>query len=300
MLVRQGDTVRIVAPASAGPRELLAASRDYLKGLGLDSLASPALLKPKQYLAQSDAFRAEDFYRGFCERDSQLVWGLRGGYGSLRILSDLSKRPRPRQNKIFWGLSDLSLLLNFIGQQWQQPCVHGPVLCRLAADEAGKKERKSIEQLLFTSGAQKFSGLRQINSVVVRKSISSEVVGGNLASLVSALGTPFQLSCAGKIVLLEDVGERGYKLDRMLHSLLLATDLRKAKAIVLGDFSGGEEPDGRRLVNYALQEFARSLSIPVLRGLSTGHGPVQYPVLLYSPAKLQIEDRRGELQCRLP
>jgi muramoyltetrapeptide carboxypeptidase len=88
------------------------------------------------------------------------------------------------------------------------------------------------------------------------------------------------------MLVLEDIAERGYRIDRILEQLRQAGVLRNLKAIILGTFLGGAETDGSNLGPAVLERFARTLSIPVLAGMDTGHGPYQRPVFLHTRAEL--------------
>jgi muramoyltetrapeptide carboxypeptidase len=132
-----------------------------------------------------------------------------------------------------------------------------------------------------------FAELAPLNAAARRRQrIVSRLTGGNLTVLQSTLGTALQRRPSG-ILFLEDIGERGYRIDRMLEQLRQAGVLRHLKAIVLGTFLGGAESDGGNLGPAVLERFAQELSIPVLSGIQAGHGTCQRPVFLHTPAELR-------------
>lgn len=94
------------------------------------------------------------------------------------------------------------------------------------------------------------------------------------------MGTSWQLNANGKILLLEDCNERGYKVDRMLFHLYQAGLLKGVKAIIYGDIIGGDEKDGQNHVQYALKEIAKIIKIPMFQTKYFGHGMYNYPFLL--------------------
>ncbi len=131
-----------------------------------------------------------------------------------------------------------------------------------------------------------FANLTPLNAAARRtQRISGRLTGGNLTVLQSTLGTALQRRPAG-ILFLEDIGERGYRIDRILEQLRQVGVLRKLKAIVFGTFLGGAELDGSNFGPAVLERFAQSLSIPVLRGIDAGHGSYQRPLFLHSPSEL--------------
>jgi muramoyltetrapeptide carboxypeptidase len=120
------------------------------------------------------------------------------------------------------------------------------------------------------------------------------VSGGNLITLQSSLATASEYKPKGTIVLLEDIGERGYRVDRVLEHFAQAGLWNGVRAIVFGDFTGGRDPDGKDRVPAVMQRFADQMRIPVLKGLRTGHGAVQRPVPFLTSATLNL-GRRASL-----
>ena len=112
------------------------------------------------------------------------------------------------------------------------------------------------------------------------------MTGGNLTVLQSTLGTSLQRRPTG-MLFLEDIGERGYRIDRILEQLRQAGVLRNLKAILLGTFLGGAEADRSNLGPAVLERFAQSLPIPMLAGIDAGHGAYQRPVFLHTRAELR-------------
>src|SRR5690606_7162251 len=106
------------------------------------------------------------------------------------------------------------------------------------------------------------------------KKMRTTLVGGNLTTLQSAVGTAISPKLTGKTLFLEDIGERGYRVDRMLEHLQQAKVLKGCQAVIFGDFTHGNERDGSNHISYALERFAGSVSIPVFHGLPSGHGEV--------------------------
>ena len=130
--------------------------------------------------------------------------------------------------------------------------------------------------------------LKPLNSVAKKsKKMKGSVVGGNLVTLQSSLGTSFELQSKGKILFFEDIGERAYRGSRILEHMGQLNFFKGARAVVLGQFTGGREPQGKSLVPELLKTFAQSQKIPIFSGLKAGHGKNQHPVPLNTQAELQ-------------
>ena len=132
-----------------------------------------------------------------------------------------------------------------------------------------------------------YSDITSLHLLGVQKwGLQAPVLGGNLVVLESAIGTVAQPNLKGKILVLEEIGERGYRIDRMLEHLKQAGVLKGCKAIVFGDFLGGSEKDGQNFVDFALERFAKDSEIPCFSGLEIGHGEKQRIVAFGPLAKL--------------
>lgn len=299
--MQTGDTIEIIAPGSYAPVEHLLKGIEILKSWGFNVIHDPDILKPHIFLAQSDEHRFAQFKKAMTNSESKVIWCLRGGYGSIRLLPEIEKMKRPTQPKILVGLSDISSLQAVITQKWNFPTLHGPLIDRLALERVTEANIVEVKNALMNPNfVMSFKDLLGLNAPAkVKKSIKSSVVGGNLMVVASTLGTPSQLKTDGKIVFLEEITERAYRVDRCLQQMKQAGLFKKAKAIVFGDFTNCVEPNGDNYILEILQEFSESIQIPVYRGLENGHGDLQRPLYFNAPAVLTTGDR-AELQVSSP
>lgn len=286
-----GDIVDVVAPASAcKPQELRAGIR-YLKSLGLVPRVAKNILKPTPLnFAQSDEVRFQQLKSALLAKDSKAIWCLRGGYGSLKLVPQLSKLKKPKHSKVLLGFSDITTLHAFLNQEWKWPTLHSPVLTRMGSEKARPIEQREVAAMLFgRKPEQVFTGLKPLNSAArLHRKIRGHVVGGNLAVLQSGLGTPWELRTKNQIIFLEDIGEKPYRVDRMLEQWSQGGAFEKAKAIVFGSFSMENARDMRLLWNDVIPRFAKKQKIPVLNGLRVGHGNQQHTLPFLTDAELRL------------
>ncbi|MFK8137054.1 MAG: LD-carboxypeptidase [Bdellovibrionales bacterium] len=290
-------TVTVVAPSSRSSKEELKRSVKVLRDWGIEARFPKNMMINKiPYLAQTDDVRFE-LFKAALKDESDVIWGIRGGFGAIRLIENLTKLKAPK-NKIFIGLSDHSILHLLFNQFWGLPTVHAPVLNRLGDAKCPVKEKALLKEFLSSGRLSiQHSSLKPMNLAALReRTINASVVGGNLVSLQSLQGTPFQLKARGKILFLEDIGERGYAIDRALTSLKLCGSLAGCKAIVFGDFTSTKESNGKDHSIYALKSFAESLNIPVFRGVKSGHGKLQLPVIFGKRSKLLCDGNRTRLE----
>ncbi len=287
-VLEKGDLIEIIAPGSGAPIENLEAGAETLRRWGFKVHYHPELLKPELYLANSDEFRFENFKQSMTNRQSKVVWCLRGGYGAIRLLPQVEKMPVPKKKKLLIGFSDITSLHVIINQKWRWPSLHGSLIDRLANEKLNNNNLEELRSSLTKSDfSNTFSALVPLNSAAQKsKTIQSSVVGGNLLVLVSTLGTPSQIKTKNKIIFLEEIGERGYRVDRSLQQMKQAGLFNEASAVVLGDFLTGAEPDGKNLVQETVVRFFKNLKIPAFSGVETGHGQIQRPLFLGTVAIL--------------
>src|SRR5580692_6512198 len=286
-LLVPGDIVDVVAPGFRCTPEQLEGGIQFLKRQGLIPRVPPDLFGADLLCANTDAHRFAQLRKALYARDSRAVWCVRGGYGAIRIIERLQALKPPAHPKLLIGYSDATTLHQLLNLFWGWPSLHGPLLDRLGSAAIPDEERVELDGVLF-GGAPltKFAKLVPLNAAARRRQrIVSRLTGGNLTVLQSTLGTALQRRPAA-ILVLEDIAERGYRIDRILEQLRQAGVLRNLAAIGLGAAQEGAEDDGRNLGPAVLERFARSLSIPVLAGMDTGHGPYQRPVFLHTRAEL--------------
>ena len=299
-ILRPGDIVDVVAPGFRCSDEHLERGVEFLRRLGLVARVPPDLFGPDLLCANTDARRLAQLRRALWARDSRAVWCVRGGYGALRLVPRLLRLAPPAQPKLFVGYSDATTLHYLLNLHWKWPSLHGPLLDRLGTATVREEERVELHGALFGGLAQlRYTGLEPLNAAARRgPPVAGRVFGGNLTVLQSLLGTPLQRRGAG-ILFLEDIGERGYRVDRILEHFAQAGLLEAVRGVVFGTFLGGSEPDGRNLVFEVLQRFAAAQRVPVFAGLDAGHGEYQRPVFFGSPALL-LGGARGELAIATP
>ena len=247
--------------------------------------------------SNTDDVRFKQLRDALLAKDSRAIWCVRGGYGANRLIPDLVKIKKPTgAPKLFMGFSDITTLHTFLNSKWGWPTVHGPMVDRIGRGLILKPELKELHDVYF--GTEKkvyYHDLKPMNDAARKaKSIRGVITGGNLMTLQSAIGTKTPWKTEGKIVFLEEIDERGYRVDRLLEHLRQTGHFEKARAIVMGDFLGGNEVDDSNRVWPVIERFALQMKIPVLRGLQSGHGDLQRPVPFETPAVLNLA--KGSLE----
>ena len=269
--VQPGDRVAIVAPASPFPGEAFEAGVAELRRLGFEPVFEPGVFERRGYVAGEPAARARALMAAFEDPAIAAVVAARGGYGSVELLPFLSIDAMRRHPKLLVGYSDITALLAFLTTRCGMAALHGPcVAAGLHGGPGGYDESTLVRALTCAEplGPLPAPALEAL----VRGEAAGPLFGGNLTQLAASMGTPYAFDPPeGCVLFLEEVGERPYRIDRLLTQLRFAGVLARAGAIVFGELPGCDEPDAsvtaRDVVAGALGGFPG----PVVFGLPSGH-----------------------------
>jgi muramoyltetrapeptide carboxypeptidase len=277
--------VRVIAPSSPFDaddliRGIARLEQRYAVSRGAD------LLDRHGYLAGDDLRRSQELRAAIDDPSVRAIVAVRGGYGATRLLGDLELRRIAESGKMLVGFSDITAL----HAQWARAelqSVHGPMVAALGRGGDAELERlcDAIE-----GRVPPIEGLQPI----VEGRAAGRLLGGNLAVLCALLGTPFMPPLDGAILLLEDVGERPYRVDRMLTSLAQSGGLEAVAGVVLGAFTDARPgPDGTTVETVLAERLGR-LGVPVVAGAPIGHIDDNRPVAL--GALVELDATGGTLR----
>ncbi len=286
--LRRGDRIGIAAPASPFESETFHSGIETLKQLGFEAVIPQGVFEQDDYLAGSDRHRAEQLGALFSDQTIRAVMCARGGYGTLRILSELDFERILANPKILIGFSDISTLLSAVFQQCGMVTFHGPMVTTLAG--AGKATQHGL--ISAVSGDAPVTISTNAPVVLQPGKGTGPVAGGNLTTLCHLLGTPFQPVWKGHILFLEDINEGLYRIDRMLTQLKLAGCLEGIAGVMLGSFKDCGAQDA---VYRLVMDLFDPDGPPIVGGFDIGHGLVNNPTL---PVGLigTLDSERGSLE----
>ncbi|QPC98344.1 S66 peptidase family protein [Qipengyuania soli] len=275
--LREGDTVGLVAPATALtlPDELDRAEY-WMRGMGLVPKRGAHVTEQDGYLAGTDEARAADLNAMFADPDVRAIFAIRGGWGGARILPLLDWATIRANPKLLVGYSDTSALHLAFAARAGFPTIHGPN----AASRWEKASWESLWHLGFAGVAPVLGGEAvEVETMRAGRTITAgtargRLLGGNLTILSTLLGTPWVPDFDGAILFVEDVNEAIYRVDRMLQQLKLAGILDHAAGVVFGQCTHCN-PDDPESVGFTLDDVIdhhlRPLGIPAFTGGNIGH-----------------------------
>ena len=265
--LRRGGRIGVVAPAGCVDDELLSAGVQALQQDGFQVELAPGVHDRKGYLAGDDEKRARDLEGFFCRPDLDAIFCARGGFGSIQLIPHLTERIRSHP-KIFAGYSDVTSMLNWLLQSCGMVTFHAPMV---AMDFAHGLSPHSRDHLWGTLTGEKWTWKIEVGEVIRSGKVQAEMLGGCLSVVVTTLGTPYEINTTGKMLFLEDIAEKPYRVERMLTHLKMAGKLERLAGLVFGDFTqcNGEGP---RNVREIIGDLFHEAPYPVVMGIPAGHG----------------------------
>jgi muramoyltetrapeptide carboxypeptidase len=284
-LLEKGDTIMFVAPAGKLDRERMELARKRLEEYGYRTKQRPDLFAVDGYLAGSDARRAEELMQAFTDPEVKAVFPGTGGYGTMRILELLDYDVIRENPKLTIGFSDITGLHAAFNRHAGLVTYHSPLpMYGLGSPEYLSKFSaryffRAVEACPDQQGdytIEIFDGTLQPRSWGAGKA-RGRLTGGNLSIVAALEGTPYAIDTQDAILMIEDVGEAPYRVDRMLRQLQLAGKLSGLRGAVLGQFTERDSDrkkevrTGRFSINGILKQYFEPLGIPVLWNFPIGH-----------------------------
>jgi len=290
--LEQGTRVALVAPA--GPLRLpadLDRAVENARLLGWDPVIGEHAREKHFYFAGADDERLHDFNSALRDDSIDAIWCLRGGYGAMRLLEGIDYAALRRKPKTIIGYSDITALHCALQVRVQLSSIHGPT---------GRSKLTPFAERSLRAATRRDGdpcGVAENARTLVGGRAHGTLVGGNLALLAALHGTPFQPDYDGAILVLEDVNEAPYRIERMLLQLRLSGDLQRCAGIAFGSFTNTGETDdkslgGARSLMEVLQEAAEAAGVPAICNIPVGHINDQWSVPLGMHAELDADAKR--------
>jgi len=268
--LRQGSRFAVIAPASPGKSDRVAAGQRELERLGF-SVTLPENLQPDGYFASSANARYRQFLTALAAPASDALIATRGGYGSVYLLEHGLPKSLPLKPLV--GFSDLTTLQIYLWQIHRWTGFYGPMLA--AGLDHGAGAAGGYDEASFRNALTKTSGEWTIplqGEILQAGSTEGIVLGGAMTLLEATTGTPWELDTDGTILILEDRGMKPYQIDRVLMHLKHAGKLSKICGLVLGDFPDCEpRVTGSPSVHDVCARILAPLGIPIVYGAPIGH-----------------------------
>lgn len=284
--LKPGDTIALVLTGSAANQKDIERCADALKKKGFRVKLGDNVFSRKGYLAGSDKERADAFMK--CWRDPlvKMVWCLRGGFGTTRMIDLLDYNYIAAHPKIFVGMSDATALHAAIQKKASIPTLLGPtaIWTFVLSNETDFNWNHLFNFNLPTLNESR---------VLSPGKGAGELIGGNLTMLCALMGTAYQIDTKGKILILEEINEEPYRVDRMLCQLKQGGMLENLAGVILGNFTNciSHDPEKSLSLDEVLENYFANAPFPVLLGFPTGHTAIQATLPLGVMAELDTDHK---------
>jgi muramoyltetrapeptide carboxypeptidase len=269
--LKPSDRLAVVAPASPFERDEFERGVAEVRRLGFTPVYDESVFARRGYVAGTAEVRAAALVAAWRDPTIAGIIGVRGGYGSTQVLPLLDATEVRRAAKPFIGYSDLTALLTYHLVACGMVAFHGPMLAGRLSEGAHGYDQSSFERALCRTepmGELRSDGLETVNA----GEATGILCGGTITQLLASLATPFAFEPPdGAILFLDEVGERPYRLDRMMTQLRQAGLLQRATAIVIGELPRCDEPSGEPSARAVVADVLADFPGPVLIGFPSGH-----------------------------
>lgn len=302
--LKPGDTIAFVAPAGPARLAPMKAYAEQLEKAGYRVIIPPGIEDRKSgYLAGPDEERAAELNRMIRDPQVRAIFPVCGGYGLTRIIDRIDYDALRKDPKIITGYSDLTALHLAVASRVRMITFHSPMpMHSLWQGEkpefafAAGSFRRALFADQYRKGASGYTVAvpsdRKPEKLVGGTALG-RLLGGNLTLICSTLGTPYGLQPKGVVLLVEDVNEAPYRVDRMLSQLHLAGVLDAISGVVVGSFCSDDAPDAGEL-DRVLRERLGTLKVPVLMKFPVGHNPLN--ATLPEGGLVELDADRGVLR----
>ena len=274
MLLKAGDLVALAATARKVSPDEVEASVRLLESWGLRVAVPEGLFEADNQMAGSDARRAERFQKLVDDREVRAIICARGGYGTVRMVDRVDFAPLARCPKWVVGYSDVTVLHSHIGRHCGIPTLHATMPLNVPADacRTAYPATESLRQVLF-EGKAHYEFVNEGVAANRQGCCAAPVVGGNLSVLYSLLGSASDIDTEGRILLLEDLDEYLYHIDRMMMALRRAGKLQGLRGLLVGamsDMRDNAVPFGRT-AEEIVRDVVADYGYPVAFNCLFGH-----------------------------
>jgi muramoyltetrapeptide carboxypeptidase len=266
--VQKGRAIGVAALASPAEAALLEAGCRSLASLGWPAIVAGVGMQPEAHFAGPAEARAATLMELWQRKDCGAIVCARGGYGSNYLLPLLDFEAMRAAPKAFVGYSDNTSLLLALDRAGIV-CFHGPMVASDFA--AGRADRESFVAALTGQPREHYFGAGSGVTSLVPGEARGQITGGCLSVVVTTLGTPWEIETRNRILFLEDVNEKPFRIDRMLMHLKLAGKFDSVRGFIFGAMKGCEAADGEEPLMETILRILDPLGVPILFGFPSGH-----------------------------
>jgi muramoyltetrapeptide carboxypeptidase len=269
--LRSGDRLAVVAPASPFERAEFDAGIAELERIGFEPVYDETVFARRGYVAGAPEVRAAALEKAWSDPSVAGIVAVRGGYGSTQLLPLLDPCRIRAAAKPFVGYSDLTALLTYLGMNCGMVAFHGPMLAGRFGRGTDGYDLDSFLRAVCRAEPVGELAPPGLETIATGRA-AGMLFGGTLTQVLASIGTPYAFDPPnGFVLFIDEVGERPYRLDRMVTQLRQTGLLARASAIVIGELPGCDEPSGQVRGREVMRDLFADFPGPVVLGFPSGH-----------------------------
>jgi len=296
--LQKGDCVRLVSPAGAINQDIVKGAESCLTSWGLSVVKGKNVTNQEGRFAGSVEQRLKDLQEAFDDPKCKAIFCSRGGYGSIHLIDKINLDGFRKAPKWLIGYSDITMFHSLL-QKEGFLSIHGGMAKMLSlqmSDTVTKDESAPadhLHDLLFGHFPVYHTEASPLNH---EGECSGILRGGNLSILYSLRGTPYDYIPAKSILFIEDIGEKPYVIDRIMHNLKLGGILKDLSGLIVGQFTDYEEdPSFGKTIYQIIADAVSDYSFPVCFNFPTGHTDLNLPLMTGSMVKMVVNDEMAKV-----
>jgi len=301
--LKKGDNVFLFCPSSPiVPEEDIEKCKKVIIDLGFNPVIGKSLYENYGgYMAGKAEIRIEDLHEAFSRKDIKGIFCVKGGYSASQLLDKIDYELIKNNPKVFVGYSDVTNLHIVFNQKCNLGTYHGPMVKSNMINDFNDYTKSSFFEAMEKNETKYEEPENMPLSILTDGNVSSDIIngvltGGNLAIIVTTLGTKYEIDTKDKILFLEDVDEEVGSLNRMLTHLKYAGKLEDCKAVIFGNFAACKNTYTKENQHYELiellKDFFAEYDKPVIYGMESGHKkPYMFTLPLGAKCSINLQNR---------
>ncbi len=295
--LQKGDTIGFLIASSANrsSAECFERMESILSDLGYKVKYGKTVYLKDGYLAGNDKERIQDIHNMFLDPEVKAIICFKGGFGASRIIDRIDYDIIKNNPKLFMGFSDVTVLLNNFYKHASLPTIHGLVGIYLGSKNLCETSLNDFKDLLSLNTKGRVLLGNDKTQTLVEGVVEGEITGGNLSLISDLYGTDYEIDFNDKIVLIEEVDEPVYNIDRMFAQLRLGKNIEKAKGFIFGHFTDCVDSNNENTYQNIIKEYFGNLKVPVIYDFPTGHAFPFINVPIGLKVKLDTVNKKIEI-----
>jgi muramoyltetrapeptide carboxypeptidase len=293
--LKKGDAIAITCPAGFMAKEKVATCVETLKKEGYKVLVGKTVgSKSTNYFSGTDNERLKEMQAYLDDKNVHAILCGRGGYGTGRIIDKLNFTTFVQHPKWIIGFSDITLLHSHIYTHYKIATLHAPMAAAFANVDHNPA---NIVSLLKALKGEKNNYTTKPNILNKIGEAKGKLIGGNIALLANAIGTPSDMNTKNCMLFIEDIGEQLYAVDRMMYQLKRSGKLKNLAALIVGDFSDMQDTDRPfgKTIYEIVSDIVAEYDYPVCFNFPVGHGNENVALKVGVKYMLEVNKKRGSL-----